>query len=230
VIDQPRTLRVERRFRAVIFDMDGVLTDSEPAFFAAFNDILARYGKHIEMPEYEGLIGTATSESWSRVLAMKQLDAPLDEIIEAYEAPLMVRLREPRPPLPHALPLIRELRACDVPVGLCTASYRRWADAILGGAGLEGLFDALSTAEMVERTKPDPAAYVLAAELLGVPAQDCIAVEDSRSGLQSAMGAGMYVIQLRATSTAAPPMAGVDAMIGSLAEFPIELVAPPRGD
>jgi HAD superfamily hydrolase (TIGR01509 family) len=213
-----------RRFRAVIFDMDGVLTDSEPAFYAAFNDILARYGKHIALDEYEHLIGMATSESWSRVIEITHLDVPLDEIIAAYEAPLMARLRQPRPALPHARELIDELRSHGVPVALCTASFSRWVDAILESAGLTGLFDALSTADMVDRTKPDPAPYLLAAKLLGVPPEDCIAVEDSTSGLTSAMAAEMYVIQLRATSTAAPPMTGVAGVIESLTNFPSDLL------
>jgi HAD superfamily hydrolase (TIGR01509 family) len=213
------------RFRAVIFDMDGVLTDSEPAFFAAANDILARYGKHIDMHEYERFIGMATSEMWTRVIALKDVPAQLDEIVEAYEAPLMARLREPRAALPRARELIETLRARGVPVGLCTASYTRWVDAILGGAGLLGLFDAMSTADMVERTKPDPAPYALAARLLGVPPQQCIAVEDSVSGLTAAMRAGTHVVQLRATSTAAQPMDGVAAVITSLADFPERLLA-----
>jgi HAD superfamily hydrolase (TIGR01509 family) len=211
--------------RAVVFDMDGVLTDSEPAFYAAFNDALARYGKHIAMHDYEKLIGSATPDSWSRVLAITGLDVPLDAIIEEYEAPLMARLREPRPPLPHARELIESLRARGVPVALCTASYQRWVDAILGGAGLAGLFDAVSTADMVGRTKPDPAPYLLAAKLLGVPPAECVAVEDSTSGLTSALRAGMHVIQLRATATAAPPMDGVSSIIDSLGDFPLELVA-----
>ena len=212
-------------FRAVIFDMDGVLTDSEPAFYAAFNDVLARYGKHIAMHDYEQLIGSATAVSWRRVLEITRLDVPLDEIIAEYETPLMARLREPRPPLPHARELIESLRARGVPVALCTASFSRWAEAILGGAGLDGLFDALSTADMVEHTKPDPAPYLLAAKLVGVPPAECIAVEDSAHGLTSALRAGTHVIQLRATATAAPPMPGVAQTIDSLADFPVDLVA-----
>ena len=99
------------RFGAVIFDMDGVLTDSEPAFHAAVNDILARYGESISLHDYEGFIGTATPVMWERMIALKRLPAPLDEILQMYEAPLMERLRQPRPPLPGARELLERLRA-----------------------------------------------------------------------------------------------------------------------
>ncbi len=205
--------------------MDGVLTDSEPAFHAAVNDILARYGTHIAMGEYQQFIGTATAEMWSKVIALKNVPAGLDAIIDAYEAPLMERLRQPRPPLDGARELIATLRERGVPIALCTASFSRWVDAILASAELTGLFDALSTADMVERSKPDPAPYVLAAQKLGFAPHECIAVEDSVSGVASALAAGAYTVQLRATPTSAAPVAGVSRVIASLDEFPLDLLA-----
>jgi HAD superfamily hydrolase (TIGR01509 family) len=206
----------------VIFDMDGVLTDSEPAFFAAVNDILARYGKHTSIEDYQWFIGMHTPEMWRKMLSLQGIQAPLEEILEAYETPLMARLREPRDPLPGARELIDELRGRGVPIALCTASYQRWVDAILGGAGLSGLFDAISAADEAPATKPDPAPYALAAKKLGFKPEECIAIEDSTNGLTSALGSGACVIQLRATMTAAPPMPGVARIIESLGEFPLE--------
>jgi HAD superfamily hydrolase (TIGR01509 family) len=211
-------------FRAVIFDMDGVLTDSEPAFHAAVNDILARFGESISLHDYEGFIGTATPVMWERMIALKQLPAPLDAILQMYEAPLMTRLREPRPPLPGARELLAELRARDVPVGLCTASYRRWADAILASAGIAADFDAIVAADDVERTKPDPQPYERAARLLGQEPTQCVVVEDSVSGLTSALASGAYVIQLRATGTSADPMPGGARVIRSLADMTFEML------
>lgn len=212
---------------AVIFDMDGVLTDSEPAFFAAVNDVLATYGTSVAPGEYERFIGSATPVTWQGMIALKHLPATLDEVLERYEPPLMRRLREPRPPLPGARELIERLIARRVPVALCTASYMRWVDAILASAGLTGLFDVISAADMVETTKPDPAPYLLAARKLGLPPSRCVAIEDSLNGLTSALAAGAHVVQLRATATAAPPLHGVAHIIASLDEFPIDLVAPP---
>lgn len=204
--------------------MDGVLTDSEPAFFAAVNDVLARYGKRITVDEYRPCIGTLTDEMWSRVRALKDVPATVDELVEIYEEPLMRRLHEPRPPLPGAHELIATLQGRGVPLGMCTASYQRWVDVILPSAGIDHAFDAVVTAGMVGSTKPDPAPYVLAASLLGVPAAACVVVEDSTAGLTSALRAGAYVVQLRATDTAAPPMEGVGMVIESLRDFPLALV------
>jgi HAD superfamily hydrolase (TIGR01509 family) len=212
-------------YRAVLFDMDGVLTDSEPAFHAAVNDILARYGQHVSIDDYQSFIGMATPAMWTRMIAYKRLPVTLDGVLEMYEAPLMARLRQPRPALPGARELLLALRERGVPVALCTASYSRWVDAILPSAGLEGLFDAYSTADMVAATKPDPAPYILAAHKLGFAAEQCVAVEDSTNGLTSALRSGAHVIQLRATATAAPPLPGVERVITSLHDFPLELVA-----
>jgi HAD superfamily hydrolase (TIGR01509 family) len=211
-------------YLAVIFDMDGVVTDSEPAFFAAINDILARYGKHIPLDDYRPYIGRATPEVWTALIQKFALPVTLDDVLQAYEEPLALRLREPRSPLPGARELIEKLRAARVPVGLCTASYAHWVDAVLGSAGLTGMFDAMSTADMVATTKPDPAPYLLAAEKLGVPAEQCVVVEDSVSGVTSALRAGAYVVQLRGTEMAAAPVAGAARVIASLDEFPLDLV------
>lgn len=205
--------------------MDGVLTDSEPAFYAAINDVLATYGHHIGMEEYAPNIGSSTPATWTNMINRFDLPVTLEAIIKQYDEPLMIRLRDPREALPGARDLIDKLRARRIPIALCTASYMHWVDAILEGAGLTGLFDALSTADMVEHTKPDPAPYFLAADKLGFPPQQCIAIEDSQNGLASALAAGCYVIQLRATETAAAPHPDAARIIHSLDDFPSDLLS-----
>ncbi len=215
-------------FHAVIFDMDGVLTDSEPAFHAAVNDILGRFGASIGIDDYQRFIGMATPVMWEQVIALKRIPATVAEIVEMYEAPLIARLRQPRPALPGARELLNVLRARGVPLGLCTASYRRWADVILASADIAADFEAIVGGDDVARTKPDPEPYARAAELLGVAPERCVVIEDSVSGLTSALAAGAHVIQLRATATSAEPMPGVARVIRSLAEFPLELLATGR--
>ena len=210
--------------------MDGVLTDSEPAFHAAVNDILGRYREHISLDEYKRFIGMETPKMWSQVIELKHVPATVEQIVGEYEAPLMERLREPRPPIPGARELLDELRSRGLPIGLCTASYARWTDVILAAADLPEVLDAKVTGDVITRAKPDPEPYLLAASMLNVPPEECLVIEDSVSGVTSALAAGAVVVQLRATSTAAPPMAGVERVIERLADFPMELLldAVPR--
>ena len=156
---------------AVIFDMDGVLTDSEPAFHAAVNDILGRYGKsHRASTTIAQFIGIGDAGDVGGDDRAFELPATLDEILEAYEPPLMERLPRATSRRARARELVSELRARGVPVALCTASYRRWVDAILPSAGLGGLFDVISTADVVERDEARPGAVRAGGAPLGFEA------------------------------------------------------------
>ena len=104
--------------------MDGVLTDSEPAFHAAVNDILARYREHISLDEYKRFIGMETPKMWSQVIELKHVPAAVDEIIDEYEAPLMERLREPLPPIPGARELLDARKAPSEEVDSSSSSPR----------------------------------------------------------------------------------------------------------
>ena len=212
-------------YSAVIFDMDGVLVDSEPAFFDAVNQVLSADGRSIEFGRYQVLLGTSVEETWRGLIAMLGLRGDLDDYLRRYNDVLLARLRQPRPPLPGVVELLDELERRRVPVALATSSWRAWADAVLEGADLQRRFQAIATAADVEREKPAPDLYLKAAELLARPPERCIAIEDTPSGVAAARAAGMYVIQVRAASTAFPPIEAADLVLESLEDFPLVLVA-----
>jgi HAD superfamily hydrolase (TIGR01509 family) len=214
-------------YRAVVFDMDGVLVDSEPAFFEAVNAVLAPTGKQIEWERYQQLLGTSISNTWRNVLEIVGLDAAqMQPYVARYGDVLLDCLRRPRPPLPGVVELLDELRRRRVPVALATSSHEAWVRALLvEGVRLPlGTFDAVVWREMVERSKPAPDLYLKAAELLSVSPAHCIAVEDTPPGIASAKAAGMYAVQSCAASTAFPPIESADLVLESLAEFPLEMV------
>ncbi len=219
-------------YHAVIFDMDGVLVDSEPAFFEAVNDVLVPTGKRVEWEQYQRLLlGTSISATWAGVLEMLDLQAEdVQPYVDRYGDALLEVLRRPRPLLPGVEALIGDLKRRGVPIGLATSSRREWVEALLGAAELPlDTFDALAWREMVERGKPAPDLYLKAAELVGVTPEHCIAVEDTPAGIASAKAAGMYAVQSRAASSAFPPIEEADLVIDTLAEFPIELVTTAQG-
>ena len=99
-------------------------------------------------------------------------------------------------------------------------------DATLRGLGLQDAFDTTVSASDVNNGKPAPDLFLAAAQRLGIAPQDCLAVEDTLAGVQSAKAAGMFAIQLRAASTALPPRDEADLVLDSLADFDFSLLAP----
>ncbi|OGO52778.1 MAG: hypothetical protein A2148_05175 [Chloroflexi bacterium RBG_16_68_14] len=214
-------------FRAVIFDMDGVLVDSEPAFLEAVNQVLAEEGRSIGFERYQRLLGTSVSVTWRGVLEMVGLPADdLQSYVERYEEALLETLGRPRPLLAGVEALIRELRGRQVPIGLATSSRQAWVEALLlGGVGLPlDTFDAVVWRQMVAKSKPAPDLYLKAAHLLAVQPERCVAVEDTPAGIASAKAAGMYAVQVRAASTAFPPIEDADLVIDTLEHFPMAVV------
>ena len=214
--------------------MDGVLVDSEPAFFEAVNLVLAPTGKQIAWDEYQSFVGTSTSVTWRGVL--KTVGLELEEMqpyVAGFEEILLDVLRRPRPLLPGVAQLIESLKQRSVPVALATASREEWVKALLGaalpGKGAPELplatFDAVVWRQMVETGKPAPDLYLKAAEMLSMPAERCIAIEDTPSGIASARAAGMFAVQVRAASSALPPIDEADLVIDTCADFPLSLLA-----
>ncbi len=203
--------------------MDGVLVDSEPAFFDAVNLVLEPEGARIDWERYQRLLGTSVEVTWREVIAMLGLRGDFAGYQRRFDAVLPDCLRQPRPPLPGVVELLDELTRRAVPFALATSSIRPWYDDVMQSSGLTGRFRVVVTADLIEHQKPAPDIYLRAAELLGLPATECIAVEDTRPGIASAKAAGMYAIQSRASSTALPPIEQADVVIDTLREFPLEL-------
>ncbi|MCH8051332.1 MAG: HAD-IA family hydrolase, partial [Chloroflexi bacterium] len=162
---------------------------------------------------------SSVEAAWEWVIGRFKLSGPPEQFLATYDAAVLDLLARPVEPLPGVRETIARLKSIPVPVGLASASLRQWVDATLAGIGLTDEFDTTVSASEVEHAKPAPDLYLQAAEKLGVPAAECIAVEDTRTGVASARAAGMYVVQVRAASTALPPIEEADAVIESYAEF-----------
>ena len=212
------------RYSAVIFDLDGVLWDGEPLYHEAFNVVLAPLGHRISDEEYVQVIGHGVEEAWQWVVQRFQLKEPPGRFLRSYDAAVLDLLQRPIEPLPGVHALIDNIRRRGLPVGLASASLRRWVDATIRGLGLEGCFDATATASEVQKTKPAPDLYLTAAERLGVEPKICLAVEDTATGIAAAKAAGMFAVQSRVASTALPPIAEADLVIDDYTQFDLALL------
>jgi HAD superfamily hydrolase (TIGR01509 family) len=211
-------------FRAVIFDMDGVIADSEPTYREAINVVLAPTGHQVSEQQYEEVIGTSVHFTWRTILDMFSLEGDVEEKVRRYDQTVVELLRQPRPPLPGVRELLAELRRRRLPAALATSSWKSWAKALLQATGLDGAFDAVVWRQMVERPKPAPDLFLRAAELVGVEPPRCIVLEDTGPGLEAARAGGMLAVQVRSASTALPPQPHADLVLDSLEDFPLSLL------
>jgi HAD superfamily hydrolase (TIGR01509 family) len=213
-----------RTFRAVIFDLDGVLWDGEPLYHEAFNQILKPYGHHVSDDDYDHIIGLAVEAAWDWVRRRFDLNIPPADFLRLYNEAVLRLLQRPVEPLPGVRPLIGELRHRGVPIAVASTSLRAWVNATLRGLDLEGAFNAVVSASEVANGKPAPDLFLAAAERLDVPPDRCLVVEDTGPGIAAAKAAGMFAVQLRAASTALPPLPDADLVLDSLADFNLSLL------
>jgi HAD superfamily hydrolase (TIGR01509 family) len=205
---------------AVVFDMDGVLIDSEQAWSDAREELARETGGSWAPGTQERMMGMSSPE-WSRFMR-DELGVPLEpsEISQAVVDRLERRYREHLPLLPQARGAVERL-AERWPLAIASSSNRPLIDLVLSLARLDGAFRATVSSEEVRRGKPAPDVYLEAARRLGVQPEECVAVEDSTNGITSAAAAGMRVIAVpRPDYPAAPEaLARASVVLGSLAQL-----------
>ncbi len=177
---------------ACVFDLDGVLVDSEPVWEEVRRAFVAEHGGAWQADTQSRLMGMSTGE-WAAYLHELGVRLAPEEIARGVVERMAGRYREEVPLMPGAVAAVRRLSE-QVTLGLASSSPRRLIDVVLAAAGLEECFAATVSTEEVARGKPAPDGYLEAARRMEVDPRGCVAVEDSSNGLRSAHAAGMRVI------------------------------------
>ncbi|MFL6007482.1 MAG: HAD family hydrolase [Gaiellaceae bacterium] len=211
---------------AVVFDLDGVVVDSEQLWDVVREDLARDRGGRWHDQAQADMMGMSSPE-WSRYMHdVIGLSEPPDEINAEVVRRLLARYRESLPLIDGAVEAVGRL-AARWPLGVASSSNREVIDAVLAAAGITDRFAATVSSEEVARGKPAPDVYVEAARRLGVDAESCAAVEDSRNGIRSAHAAGMRVIAI--PNAHYPPsddaLAVADVVLASLDDLTVERVS-----
>lgn len=209
------------KIRAIVFDFDGTIMDTESVAYDAFRGIFKEYGLELSLERWAAGIGTWGA--FDPYLELEQgLGKPVNrrEIEDRYRISYSERVKNITL-RPGVMKTLDEARRRGLKLGLATSSYRSMVEPHLKEHGLHGYFEAIHTADEVEKVKPDPALYKLAVASLGVRPYEAVAIEDSINGLRAAKAAGLYGLAVPNPLTAFMDFAEADLVLPSLAEQPL---------
>ena len=203
---------------AVIFDMDGVLLDSEPLHYEAVRLILEEQGVEFPLEDYFRYLGTTLTSTWDDLCERYPITMAFEEFESRYNTDVLAQYLAGAPLIRGARELVQQLHEAGIPIAVASSSHRQWVEAALTGAGLREYFDQTTAGDEVAMGKPSPEIYLKAAQKLGFEPANCIAVEDAPAGVESATAAGMRVVLVRSELTNELDLAS-DWQVDDLTEF-----------
>lgn len=220
---------------AVVFDMDGILVDSEPLHLRATQAALGARGPSYTERDNRAFFGATDSELLRVLRILFDLPEPTAALVEAKTAHLVALVRAEARPLPGVPTVPRGLRSSGFRLALASASRPSVIQAVLETVGLDGAFDAIVSGDEVARGKPAPDAFLMAARRLGVEPARCLVVEDSRNGVLAGKAAGMTVAAVPCPATSHEDFSAADFVLPGLEALPKVLeqgaeLAGTRGD
>ena len=197
---------------AVIFDMDGVLVNSNPFHVEKWADFLREQGipfNESDLPRK--ILGHGNHDCFRAFFGSDLSKKEMIEMEEMLEEQFRKAFGPHAKPLPGLMPLIEELRKAGMPLSVASSAVRENVEFILESLKLDSVFSGVTTGSDFPRPKPDPGIYLLAAQKLGVPPSDCVAFEDSYVGIEAAKRAEMKCIGLASTFPARDLRSKTDA-------------------
>jgi HAD superfamily hydrolase (TIGR01509 family) len=209
----------------VVFDLDGVLIDSEPVWEQVRRQVVAEYGGHWPPDAQSKLMGMSTQE-WARYLSEDLgVGLPPDRVADLVIERMAARYREHLPLMPDAVAAVHRL-AARWPLGLGSSAPATLIRTVLTTAGLLDSFAVVMSTEQVAHGKPAPDIYLAVTARLGVSGGECAAVEDSTNGLRSAAAAGLAVIAVPHPSYPPDPgaLAQAKLVLSDLTELTVSAV------
>ena len=220
------TLRTAMPIRAIVFDFDGVLADSEAIHLRSYQDILSPHGVTLTEADYcARYLGFDDEGAFRRIAADYGLlfgDEEIEILMQEKTRRFQALVSSGDVLYPGAVPCVERLSAAW-PLGIASGALRHEIELMLRGGGLHDAFRFIVAAGDTDRTKPAPDPYLRAAELHGVAPAECVAIEDSQWGLQSARSAGMITIAITHTYPR-DALRDADLVVDSLDELNTDLI------
>ena len=211
--------------RAVIFDFDGLILDTEAPIFQSWQEIYQAHGGHLTIEEWSTIIGGNDFAFNPLERLQAQVNRPLDRQALAEQQ----RLRESdlisrQPVMPGVADYLQDARRLGLKVGLASSSPCDWVTRHLSRLGLIQYFDCILASDDVRRTKPDPELYLTVLAALDVSPRQAFALEDSPNGIRSARQAGLFCVAVPNQLTLQMDTTHADLHLGAMTDLPLEVL------
>jgi HAD superfamily hydrolase (TIGR01509 family) len=209
----------DRMIKAVIFDFDGLILDTETHEYYVLNELFKEHGSELPLHIWGKVIGTQAGFN-PLLFLEEQIGKKLDQ-------KMLTKLRRERfqeriqkeGPLPGVEDYLKAAKSNGLKIGLASSSNYQWVSTHLQNLGLFEYFECIRTSDDVERVKPDPALFLETSKCLGVSPSECLVFEDSANGALAAKNAGMYCVIIPNEVTKGLDFCEVDHRLESMAEL-----------
>ena len=182
--------------KAVVFDLDGLMFNTEDIFNVSGRELVRRRGKEITEDVLSQMMGRRAQEAFEIMVELLELTEPVEELLAESSEIFYEQLERQLKPMPGLYELLEHIETCRLPKGVATSSHRHYLEDILGRYDLLARFQITLSAEDVTHGKPHPEIYLKAAERLGISPEEMLVLEDSEAGTQSAAAANAVVVSV----------------------------------
>jgi HAD superfamily hydrolase (TIGR01509 family) len=215
-----------KKLESIIFDMDGVLVDSEPWHYEIESKLFEQLGLDVPEDVHLTYVGTAADHLYSDLKKRYNLSLSVPELIE-WDSEYRVKIfreMDNIKPNPGLIDLLEEIRSSGLKIGIATSSIYELVEIILEKCRINTYFDTITTTDQAGKSKPAPDVYLLAAKSLGVAPSNCLVFEDSFNGINAAKYAGMFCVAYHPHNEMLQDISQADKLIHGFEEINVSQI------
>jgi len=206
--------------RAVLFDMDGVLLDSEPLHVVINSEIYKDLGISIDQDLINQFVGRTSSERWKRIKAKFGLEHTVEQLSDRQWNALIKALQDSELRSSAGLDtLLAYMNVNGIRATIASASAGSFVEAVIDYLDLRDVMEGATTGDEVVNCKPAPDIFLLAAQKLGVPPSECLVIEDSSAGVRAGKAAGMFTVGYKNPTSPGQDLSPADTVVDNLADI-----------
>ena len=211
--------------KAVIFDMDGVIIDSEPIHNRLLLDTFSKYKIPFDIKDFDLYVGTTTPSLFKKLIATHNLKLTLAELLEYQSKITLAAMADDTlEPIEGIRELLQLLKDRNIPTAIASSSSLDLIMTVVEKFGLTDYFQCYTSGEDLLHSKPDPAIYLLTAKKLGVNPSDCLVIEDAKLGVQAAKAANMTCIGFHNPNSGNQDLSKADMIVNKISEIKKKLL------